>query len=434
MRRKLNFMMINLKNLLKNNFIKVSGANGLITIGKSLFTIISNKVVATIIGTTGIAMVGQLQSFISIVTLVSNGGFNQGLTKYVAEQKNDKNSVKEFIGTAFITATILSSLVGIIILVFSKSISGRIFTTGSYFSVLIVFAFTLIFYNLNSLILAIVNGFQQYRQYFKINITTTLVGFLLTVTLVLLFKEYGALLSIVLSQSLVFAFAFIYVKKEDWISAFSWKFFEKSKLKLLLRYTAITVLGALIWPIVAMIIRTYVIENISAREAGLWEATRTLNSYIVNIAIGSFSVYLLPKLSSITNNVELRNELISIYKIIIPVTLFSFIFLYIFRDFAVKLLYSKDFIKVSNYLFLQMVGSFFWMCKVPIMNYILAKGHTTIYLINELIFALLYVILAIILIPKFQVQGIQMSFAIYNFGYLVVNILFIRIMLKKKTL
>jgi PST family polysaccharide transporter len=426
--------MISLKKLLKNNFIKVSGANGLITIGKSIFTIISNKVVATIIGTTGIAMVGQLQSFISIVTLLSNGGFNQGLTKYVAEQKTDKNSVKEFIGTAFITATILSSLFGFLILVFSKSISVRIFTTGSYFSVLIVFALTLLFYNLNSLILAIVNGFQQYRQYFKINITTTLVGFLLTVTLVLLFKEYGALLSIVLSQSVVFVFAFLYVKKDDWIGAFSRKFFDKTKLMLLLRYTAITVLGAVIWPIVAMIIRTYVIENISAQEAGLWEATRTLNSYIVNIAIGSFSVYLLPKLASITNNIELRNELVSIYKIIIPVTLLSFILLYIFRDFAVKLLYSKDFLKVGNYLLLQMVGSFFWMCKVPIMNYILAKGHTTIYLINELIFALLYVILSIILIPKFQVQGIQMSFAIYNFGYLMVNILFIRIMLKKQVL
>jgi PST family polysaccharide transporter len=431
MQQKLSLIKIKFQKLFQNTFIKVSGANGIITILKSVFVIISNKVVATIIGTSGIAMVGQLQSFISIVTLLSNGGFNQGLTKYLAEKNSDKNRLREFIGTAFITVTFLSILFGVLILIFSKSISIRIFTVGSYFSVLIVFAVTLLFYNLNALILSIVNGFQQYKQYFKINITTTLVGFILTVSLVLLFQEYGALLAIVLAQSVVFVLAYFYVRKDDWAVAFSLKYFDKSKLKLLLKYTAITALSAVIWPIVAMIIRTYVINEISAQEAGLWEATRNLNGYIVNIAIGSFSVYLLPKLSSITGNSELKKELVDIYKIIIPVVIVSFLLLYVFKDFVIVLLYTKDFLKVGHYLLLQMVGSFFWLCKVPIMNYILAKGHTTLYLINELIFAAMYIGLAAILIPKFQVQGIQMSFAIYNFVYLLVNIYLIKRMLNK---
>lgn len=419
------------KYLLNNTFIKVSGANGLITIIKSVFSIISNKVVAMIIGTSGIAMVGQLQSFMVIVTLISNGGFNQGLTKYIAELKNDEKSVKEYIGTAFVVALILSSCVGLLILILSNTISLNIFTTNSYFSILIVFAFTLFFYNLNALILATVNGFQYYKQYFKINITTTIVGFVLTVTLVLLFEEYGALLAIVLSQSIVCIFAYFYVKNEYWIAAFSLKYFRKEKLLLLLKYTTITILAAVIWPIVQIIIRTYVIRNISAQEAGLWQATRNLNDYIVNIAIGSFSVYLLPKLSSIADKYELKKELISIYKIIIPVTLVGFIVLYIFRNDVILLLYSKEFLKAGDYLLLQMIGAFFWMCKVPIMNYMLAKGHTTIYLVNELIFALFYVVLGIILIPIFQVQGIQMSFAIYNFIYLIVNIVIVNKLLNR---
>lgn len=423
--------MISFKRILKNNFIRVSGANGLITFGKSMLTIISNKVVATLVGTSGIAMVGQLQSFISIVTLLSNGGFNQGITKYLAEQKNEQKNVKEFVGTAFVVSLILSTLVGFIILIFSRVISLNIFSTKSYFSILAVFAVTLFFYNLNALILAIVNGFQLYKQYFKINITTTIVGFLLTITLVLLLKEYGVLLAIVLSQSIVCIFAYFYIKNDYWIAAFSFKYFNKEKLYLLLKYSLITILAAVIWPIVSMIIRTYVIRNISTQEAGLWEATRNINDYIVNIAIGSFSVYLLPKLSSILDKKELKKELINIYKIIIPVTLFGCCLLYFLRDYAVLLLYSKAFLKVGHYLLLQMVGSFFWMCKVPVMNYMLAKGHTTIYLVNELIFATMYIVLAIILIPKFQVQGIQMSFAIYNFIYLIVNVYLIGKFLKE---
>ena len=419
-----------IKKITQNTFIKVSGANGIITIAKSVFTIISNKVVATVIGTSGIAMVGQLQSFISIITLVSNGGFNQGLTKYIAECKDDSRNVKEYIGTAFIVALILSTFVGILILIFSKIISQNIFTTNAYFSILIVFAITLLTYNLNALVLAIINGFQKYKQYFKINIITTLVGFFLTIALVLSFKEYGALLAIVLSQSIVFVFAYFFIRKDYWISAFSYKYFNKEKLFLLLKYTAITVFSGIIWPVVAMIIRTYVIRNISVEEAGLWQATRNLNDYIVNIAIGSFSVYLLPKLSSITDKNELKRELINIYKIIIPVSLLGFSLLYILRDYAVLLLYSEKFLKVSEYLLLQMVGSFFWMCKVPVMNLILAKGLTTIFIVFELIFAVMYIILVIIFVPKFQVQGIQLSFAIYNFIYFITNMFFIRRLLK----
>lgn len=419
-----------LKRISQNTFIKVSGANGIITIAKSVFTIISNKVVATVIGTSGIAMVGQLQSFISIITLVSNGGFNQGLTKYIAEYKDDKKNIKEYIGTAFIVALILSTFIGIMILIFSKIISQNIFTTNAYFTILIVFALTLLTYNLNALVLAIINGFQKYKQYFKINITTTLVGFILTIVLVLLFKEYGALLAIVLSQSIVFIFAYFFIRKDYWISALSYKYFNKEKLSLLLKYTAITVFSGIIWPVVAIIIRTYVIRNISVEEAGLWQATRSLNDYIVNIAIGSFSVYLLPKLSSITDKNKLKRELITIYKIVIPISLLGFSLLYIFRDYAVLLLYSEKFLKVSDYLLLQMVGSFFWMCKVPVMNLILAKGLTTIFIIYELLFAVMYILLVIIFVPKFQIQGIQLSFAIYNFIYFITNLFFIRRFIK----
>lgn len=418
--------MIKVKRILQNTFIKVSAANGLIIVGRTAFSVISNKVVALIIGTPGIALVGQLRSFITISTLLSNGGFNQGLTKYVAENKENDSTIKSFVGTAFIVATVLSTFVGLLILIFSCTISKHLFTSESYFSILIVFAVTLLFYNLNSLILAIVNGFQKYKLYFKINISTTIVGFILTISLVLLFKVYGALLAIVLSQSIVFVIAYIYIRRESWVAAFSFKYFKKEKLLLLLKYTSITVLAAVIWPIVDMVIRTYVINNISTQEAGLWQATQNINNYIVSIAIGSFSVYLLPKLSSIINPVEIKNELSNIYKIIIPVTLLGFLVIYVFRDIIIIVLYSKEFSKVGDYLLLQMIGSFFWMCKVPIMNFLLAKGHTNIYLYNELSFALLYVVLSMILIPIYKVPGIQISFAIYNFLYLIVNVLIIK--------
>jgi O-antigen/teichoic acid export membrane protein len=63
---------------------------------------------------------------------------------------------------------------------------------------------------------------------------------------------------------------------------------------------------------------------------------------------------------------------------------------------------------------------------MPTQYYMLAKEHTKIYIINDVIFAIIYVVLAIILIPLFKVQGIQMAFALHNFLYLLVNIFLIK--------
>ncbi len=195
---------------------------------------------------------------------------------------------------------------------------------------------------------------------------------------------------------------------------------------LLLKYTSITLLGTVIWPLVSIVIRTYVINNISAREAGLWQAARYIDHYIVNIATGSFSVYLLPKLASVTDARHLRQELKSIYKVIIPISLAGFLLVFIFRDFIIILLYSQEFLRSSQYLILQMIGSFFWLCKSPLMNFMLAKGMVKTFVVNEMIFAIFVIVLSIILIPKYEIQGIQFTYALQSLLYLIVSIILIR--------
>ena len=405
--------------------MKVSGANGIITIARSAFTIISNKVVANIVGPAGVAFVGQLQNFITISTLLSSGGFSSGLTKYIAEKNNDKKSIYEFVSTAFVFSTIFSSLLSIVLLLFSGYLTKFIFSSDKYLSIIVILALTLLSFNINTLILSVVNGFQYYKKYFLINITTTLVGFSLTIFLVIYFKVYGVLLAIVLSQTIVSLFSYYYVRNEDWIKSISLKLFSKEKLSLLLKYSSITILAAVIWPTIDMIIRTYVFKYISANEAGIWQATKVINEYIVNLAVGSFSIYLLPRLASINTKKELKNELLYIYKIIIPISIVGFCVFYLLRNYAILFLYSSSFLKVGDYLLLQMLGSFFWMCRIPLMNYMLAKTHTKTYFVFEIIFASIFVSLVIILIPILKVQGIQLSFAIYNFIYLLVVLIFV---------
>jgi O-antigen/teichoic acid export membrane protein len=417
-------MIKSLQRILQHGFIKVSGANGMVTIVKAAIAMGSAKVVATVTGASGIAMLGQLQNFITISTLLSSGGFSQGLTKYISEHRKDDDIIRQFISSAVGITTVLTSVIAVVLLSFPAFFTEYIFHDAAFKPLVIVLAGMLLFFNLNSLIVAVVNGFQMYRQYFSINIITTFAAFILTVGLVLQYKVFGALLAIILSQSVVFAFSLTIVRKEQWLKRISFDGIDRGKVRLLFKYTLVTVCSSILWPIVKIIIRNQVIANISAEEAGLWQAVVNINDYIATFTIGSFSVYLLPKLASISDKVLLKKELLFVYKVIVPASLIIFTVIYFLREYIILLLYSEQFVKCGDYLLLQMVGSFFWMCKVPIMNFMLAKGLTTAFMVNEILYALIYIVLALILIPIYQVQGIQIAFALYNFFYLLTNVAF----------
>ncbi len=414
-----------LKKIRQNDFIRVSGTNGMITILKAFVSILANKVVAFYIGTSGVAMTGQLQNLITIVSMVSGGGFGQGITRYAAQYKENRKEIREFVSTAFVFSMSVSLLCGLVVFILSGMISEKIFLTRKYSSIIILLGTTLVLYSLNNMFICIINGLQQYRKYFKINIATTVSGAILSMALVIALREYGALLAIVLSQSVVCLFTWLLIRNDSWVKYLSVRFFSKEKLKQLFKYAVIVLLGAIIWPFVKIMIRSYVITHISAGEAGLWEAASKINDYIAILATGSFSVYLLPKLTSISDPLLLKKEITGIFKVIVPFCLCGFTFIYLFREYIILFLYSPDFMKASDYLLLQMAGSFFWICKIVPMNLLLAKGKINLYLKLEVIFCLMYVTLAYFFVPRYGVQGIQASFAIYNFLYFITNMVWI---------
>ena len=419
-----------LKLIFKNNFIKVSSISGIITILQTSISVLLTKFISVKIGTEGVAMIGQLRNFIQIGTMVSSGGFSQGLTKYIAERNNNFFRLK-FIGTAFAVTLILTLITSTFFIFYSDTISYYIFDVNEYKSIIIIFSFLLIFSNINSLILSVINGLQNYSLYYKLNLINVIVGFVFMLFFVVLYGIYGALLAVVITQTIVFVFTFLIVKKMKLKLISLIRLYSNKHIRLLIKYSAITFGAAILWPIVNLIIRSYLIKYFSASNAGIWQATRNINDYITTIAIGGFSVYLLPKLSSITNKIVLKKELLNIYRLIIPISLFGFLSVYILRDFIISILYTKDFIPVRDLILLQMIGTFFWLCKVPIMNCLLAQGLTRVYFYNELFFAILYMVLCAILIPIYKIQGIQLAFAIYNFIYLGVNIIIIRRFLRE---
>jgi polysaccharide transporter, PST family len=76
--------------------IKTSILTAISTIAKVISGFVINKVIALYVGPSGLAVVGQLQNFMSIITTFSNGAITNGIVKYTAEYQTIEQKQKIF--------------------------------------------------------------------------------------------------------------------------------------------------------------------------------------------------------------------------------------------------------------------------------------------------------------------------------------------------
>ena len=135
----MNYAKILLQRLMGIDIIKVFSLNAMATLVRMCAGMISVKVIAVIIGPAGIALLGQLNNLNTILLGMANGGINTGITKYVAERKDNENEVKKLLSNALRITLTCSIIVGLLLIVGCVPLSRLILMSDEYYYVFIVF-------------------------------------------------------------------------------------------------------------------------------------------------------------------------------------------------------------------------------------------------------------------------------------------------------
>lgn len=411
----------------KLDIVKVFSFTAMSTLVRMLTGLVSVKVVASIIGPAGVALVGQLNNFATIALSLSTGGINNGITKYVAEYKEDESKVRDCLSTALRITVVCSLVVGIVLILFHSYLSEYIMLSSDYGYVFVIFGFTILFYALNMGLTSVINGFKEFKQYVKVNIAGSIIGLIFTLSLVLLWELKGALISAVTFQSIMLFISLWMIRKMSWLR---WEYF-KQKLnteltKKYFRYSLMTLVSAAVVPVSQMILRGYVISEISVTEAGWWEAMNRISNMYLMVITTSFSVYYLPRLSELTDKKELRQEIFRSYKVIIPCLLGGFALIYLFRYLVIRLLFTPDFYPMENLFFWQLLGDFFKIASWVLAFLMVAKAMTKWYIFTEILFCTSRVCLGFIFMHFNGVVGINQGYCINYFAYLLMMIFIFR--------
>lgn len=387
---------------------------------------IATKVISSFSGPAGVALVGSLTNFMAVVLSLANGSVTSGIVKYTAEFKNDRKKSKVLYDTSVFVSLICSALVFFGLVLFAKHWSRSIFHSTEYISVIYLLGGGIVFYSLNTILLAFLNGLGYIKKFTVINGVSSVITLLLTILLIYYFNISGALYALVITQFVVFFVAVLLVWKRI-LKNISLSIFKPDfkTIKNLSHFTVMSVVSSSAMPLAQIIIRNFITKEIDLNSAGIWQGLiRISDGYLlmINITLGT---YFLPKLSSLNAKNDVRKEILDGLKFLAPLFLSMCAGIYFARFYIIEILYTKDFLAMESLFFWQLAGDFFKVLSLVFSYLMISKVMTKGYIFAEILFPVLYVVLSMVFIRKTGLEGCSIAFFItYFLSFLMMILLF----------
>ena len=402
--------------------------NSLSVLFKIATGLVTSKLLAIFVGPSGMALVGNLRNFMTTIESVSTLGFQNGIVKYAAENRNNKIELNKFLSTVFITLSLVAVMISLGLFCLADYCNNQIFgSTWRYQFVFKALAIALPWSALSIFFLSVINGFGQFRKVIFTNIFGNLIGLLLSIFLIYQFKTFGALLSIVVAPSVLIVVTFYYLKLEiDIFKMINFKYFDFKIIKNLASFSAMALVSAIFCPIVYLAIRQKIILNLGLDQAGFFETISRISTYYLLFVTTILTVYYLPKLILAKTNLETKKVFYNYYKYIFTSFLIGAIVIYFSRFLIIDLLFTKAFAPVTNLFFWQLVGDIFKVASFILGFNFFAKKLTTAFIVAELSSLVFLYFTSIYCIEYFAVEGAVIAYAIENFVYFVALAIYFR--------
>jgi len=404
-------------------FIRTSLLSGGATIITMLLGFVLNKVLAIYIGPIGFGLLGQFQNFLAVLQQWATGGVAIGTVKYTAEFRDDIEKKHAFWSMGLRISLVLTCICSIILYFFASQLSVWVLKSVEYAFIFKLTAVVVFFFVWNQFLLSVLNGQKEIKKLLFINIITSIVKLSLVWWLTSWYGIEGALLGLILLQFVIFCISLYLVSNLNW---FSWKAFFGSydalKVRMLLGFTLMAVVGGITLPISQFLVRDYVGETVSWAAAGHIQALWNISNAYLAVLTSILTIYFLPKLSEIESGFLMRNEVFSALKIVFPVLVLSSFFVVFFRKEITLIMYTEDFLDMANLFLWQLVGDTMKGCSFLFSFIMLAKAMTKTFISTQIIFASSFVLLSLFLVKSHGTIGVSEAYALNYTMYFLASI------------
>jgi PST family polysaccharide transporter len=402
------------------NLIKTSFYTSISTAITFISGFIVVKVVAVKIGPKGIAFVGQFQNTATILTMLATAAISTGVIKYLAEHKNDIEKRKRIINTAFVIVFLSSLIISLFTMTTSAFLSEAAFKTKDFWLVYFLFGLFTMVISFNVMFLAILNGLKEIKKFTIVNISSSLAGVALTVLFAYVWGIQGVLIASTATAILIFLINIYFFNKLGITWKPDFKSWDKGVVKMLSGFSLMAIVSGFVVPTMQILVRDRIITQFSIADAGYWQAVTKISDYYLAFITSVLGVYYMPRLSELSSKVELRDEIIAGYKIILPIVGAIAFLIWVFKDFIIHILFTSAFLPMKPLFSYQLLGDFFKIGSWLLSYLMIAKALTRTFIATEILFAASYVVLSYYFMDHYGIVGATYSFCINYLLYWIV--------------
>ena len=388
---------------------------------------LTTKFIPIFIGAEGLALIGNLRNFLTAVQSFATLNLYNGIVKFIGEFKNDLTKLSKILSTVYYIGFVSMFSISLLCYFNSDFINDIIFSDRfNYGYVIKILAIALPFYALNMFSFSIMNGFAKYKFLMIINIIGQIMGLCVTLILIWQDKIDGALVSVVISPSLIFLITVVgIVNRRNFISHLKVSNIDFQLIKKLSPFSLMAIVSGFALPFVMIAIRNYIIKVEGMEAAGYWEAMNRISVYYLMFVNSIMTLYFLPRFQEIENKKEFRKEVFDFYKTMIPVFAMGLLVIYLLRTFIITLFLTDEFAHVEALFGWQLLGDLVKVLAVVIAYQFIAKKMLVHFIITELFLVVMLYVSSIYFIDLFGVKGANIAhFVSYVFYYIIILMIF----------
>lgn len=369
-------------------------------------------------------------TILGLFVVFSTLGLNQGLARdipvYRAKKKPDY--IRSIVKSSFFLMLLASLILGIILFFSADYISINLFHSQDLIIFLKIFSILVPITVLFNFMLSLLQSFEKIAWYsFNFNISQNLLKLLLLVLLIFLgFKSNSIIYSYLIGMILSLILAYFIVKK------YIPEVFGKYKIKKTKQKQITKSLWSYSWPLLYFIvisslfywIDTFMIGYfMTVKDVGIYNAAVPI-ALLLNVAPDLFMQLFFPLVTKeyFKKNYELVSELSKqVGKWIFIITLPVFILIILFPGAFINIIFGPDYLGASTSLRFLAIGALVTTMFTISNRLVSMIGKSKTILGDIIIATLLNIILNVLLVPKFGINGA--SFATMT-SLIVLNALF----------
>ena len=402
--------------------MKATSLFGGVQVINVIISIIRSKFIAVLLGPTGMGIIGLLTSTTAIITNLTNFGLGTSAVKSIATAFGIGDEKKIGIVVSVIRRMVwMTGLLGLITtIIFSSLLSQLTFGNKDYTYAFIWLSSTLLFNQLSSGQLVVLQGMRKLKHLAQANLYGSFLGLLITIPLYYLWGIDGIVPGLIGSSVIALSMSWYFsqkIKLEKPILTSTQTIFEgKEMLQMgfLISVSGLLTIGA------SYIIRIFISRTAGIEQVGLYNAGFTIINTYVGLVFTAMGTDYYPKLSAVAHDNKLcKNAINQQSEIAILILAPILIIFLVFINWFVILLYSKQFTAINGMIHWAALGMFFKASSWSIGFIYLAKGASKLFFWNELLANIYILGLNLLGYHYLGLTGLGLSFLIGYFLFLI---------------